>query len=774
MNFGRMMVVSGSCAIAAYVLYRISQKAVKNQKEFTKIGWKHGRSRLRFREKPHGITIRIATLHDIPSLIRLRKLFFERMNYEFINIQSSQFINVNKPFANSHFVPPSEDLSLVLPINMNNFNHKQNTNSNSKENNQNYQNNQNDNVNEMNSSDSKQHNNSNVLDKSRMSLAESKVKQDEDEDPNHNEINHNQTDNKDDKQVGISQEMNMNEHDNENSGNDKYNNYNNDNKHESKRYDKNDLGLTDVNEMDELPRSQSLNIAQTPWATPPIAENIEDKYNINNISNIENSMYDNIRNSSSNSNSNNNSKSNSFAKIENTVIEKTNSYDSDTENASIGGPSTIFSKSLTAMSTVFRFSNNDTNINNNNNNNNTNNDNNNSSAHTPRTAQRNKSNSIGNIRNKNKSKNNHKHSTHNNGAHFLHPTNTVVTNTKHKNNTRSKAKRMTLWDFWTKSLEFDDGHSDSNTTTTSMNSHDKNYSSHGSPRPRISGNMSMKTEYGTISSKQSLSRSRIIGNYNYNNNNNSNINSNSNNEFGMKCLYDEEGMKMKMHKYFELKRVNYDYDIMLQKYFHESISSSNFVGFLAFDIDSTKPDYCIAASGIVISQHPPSPENISGKIACILDIVIDNEYIDKSKNDEYVNLEFNIENEMLCQMMDWLKVNNINIVSMHRCMRFKNNNNLNKNTNNSINNNNYTTNITTTNNNNNNNTSTPSNSSFVVNNLHATNKFGFDNNQDTHDNYNYNYNYNRDNSFNPNLIDTLQEFEFEPTNEIKTRIKHYN
>ena len=595
----KLLVLAGSAIIATYVLYRISQTAVENNHQFAESAVKSRiNSDLTFRERSHGITIRIATMRDISSLIRLRKLFFERMNYDFINVESSQFIDVNKlsyVYSNSHFVSNDEDLSQVLPINMN-------TNNNNR-----LHDTQRVNTPHLGTREDQTRDEIDEIQDS-LVLFQEMIKKDQ-KGPNYfgNTNNHKNGYSYSETPWATTPAINGNNNNNDN--NYYYSNISNNNSNDSDD-DENkgrlitlepiasEISVTDTTLISMQTEPNISNHSKT--TTPEVTEDTLIEVNSENYENdgprqrrLRQSSQSNVNlkghtfaskikknsNKISKHNKNDNAKVANKATSDNEIDENNDNNNSSKNKVISSDQNSMFSRSLTAISTVFRIK---TDISNNNDTNNSNSNRDNygmKKRHSNDNLEKPKMNRVS-------------------------ISNNTITNNPVK-------KRMRMWDIWGKATrKFDERSSDNISTTAASATH--------------SANM---INFDAVGSK--------------------------------KVHFDENGMKMNNSNLYELKRVNCDYDEILCRYFKNAISSDKFVGFLAFDIDSKKPDYCIAASGIVIDEHVPSPNNLSGKIGYILDIVVENDY--KQINDGFQN----IEHDMMLEMIDWLKVNNINVIAMH-------------------------------------------------------------------------------------------------------------
>ena len=59
-----------------------------------------------------------------------------------------------------------------------------------------------------------------------------------------------------------------------------------------------------------------------------------------------------------------------------------------------------------------------------------------------------------------------------------------------------------------------------------------------------------------------------------------------------------------------------------KNYFYENIANKNFNGWVAL----TSKNVVVGTVGLVIDQHPPSPNNPSGKIGYIMNLCVDKEF----------------------------------------------------------------------------------------------------------------------------------------------------
>lgn len=85
-------------------------------------------------------------------------------------------------------------------------------------------------------------------------------------------------------------------------------------------------------------------------------------------------------------------------------------------------------------------------------------------------------------------------------------------------------------------------------------------------------------------------------------------------------------------------------------YLRESIPNKIFNGWIA----STKYNIVVGTVGLVIDQHPPSPNNPSGKIGYIMNLCIDNNYRRQG-----------IARQLMNTILDYTKKINIIVTELH-------------------------------------------------------------------------------------------------------------
>jgi len=91
-------------------------------------------------------------------------------------------------------------------------------------------------------------------------------------------------------------------------------------------------------------------------------------------------------------------------------------------------------------------------------------------------------------------------------------------------------------------------------------------------------------------------------------------------------------------------------DAAVQKYFTESIPTGRFRGWLAIATTGE----AVGSGGVVIDQHPPGPDNLSGKIGYIMNLVTIPNYRRRG-----------IARQMMQIMLKWLADQGIEVVSLH-------------------------------------------------------------------------------------------------------------
>lgn len=85
-------------------------------------------------------------------------------------------------------------------------------------------------------------------------------------------------------------------------------------------------------------------------------------------------------------------------------------------------------------------------------------------------------------------------------------------------------------------------------------------------------------------------------------------------------------------------------------YFTHAIAEGAYHGWLAV----TESGWPVAAGGLVVQQHPPSPDNLSGQVAYIANVVTDPEYRGQS-----------IARRLVQTMLRWASDRGITQVALH-------------------------------------------------------------------------------------------------------------
>jgi ribosomal protein S18 acetylase RimI-like enzyme len=91
-------------------------------------------------------------------------------------------------------------------------------------------------------------------------------------------------------------------------------------------------------------------------------------------------------------------------------------------------------------------------------------------------------------------------------------------------------------------------------------------------------------------------------------------------------------------------------DIINKNYFHKTIPNKNFQGWVA-EVDSR---LVVGTVGLVVDQHPPAPNNPSGKIGYIMNLAVNEEYRRKG-----------IARALMKKVIKFLKTNNIESAELH-------------------------------------------------------------------------------------------------------------
>jgi len=85
-------------------------------------------------------------------------------------------------------------------------------------------------------------------------------------------------------------------------------------------------------------------------------------------------------------------------------------------------------------------------------------------------------------------------------------------------------------------------------------------------------------------------------------------------------------------------------------YFERTIPDQLFFGWVA-ETGNNEP---IGAGGMVIDQHPPGPQNLTGQIAYIMNVVVDPRFQRQG-----------IARALMKQMLAWAEVRGIHLISLH-------------------------------------------------------------------------------------------------------------
>lgn len=86
------------------------------------------------------------------------------------------------------------------------------------------------------------------------------------------------------------------------------------------------------------------------------------------------------------------------------------------------------------------------------------------------------------------------------------------------------------------------------------------------------------------------------------------------------------------------------------KYLLTNIPENLYIGWIA----ETNSKDIVGTLGLVIDIHPPSPDNLSGKIGYIMNLAVYSEYQNQG-----------IATRLLNTCFEWLKSNNISLISLH-------------------------------------------------------------------------------------------------------------
>ena len=93
-----------------------------------------------------------------------------------------------------------------------------------------------------------------------------------------------------------------------------------------------------------------------------------------------------------------------------------------------------------------------------------------------------------------------------------------------------------------------------------------------------------------------------------------------------------------------------DMIIESEKYFLDKIPKKLYLGWIA----ENNSKETVGTLGLVIDHHPPSPDNLSGKIGYIMNLAVYSEYQRQG-----------IATKLLSKCFEWLKDHNISLISLH-------------------------------------------------------------------------------------------------------------
>ncbi len=91
-------------------------------------------------------------------------------------------------------------------------------------------------------------------------------------------------------------------------------------------------------------------------------------------------------------------------------------------------------------------------------------------------------------------------------------------------------------------------------------------------------------------------------------------------------------------------------DSAVEKYFYNSIPNKTFNGWVAVN----KAGVVISSVGVVIDQHPPGPNNLSGKIAYIMNLYTLPDHRRQG-----------VARRLMQEVLEWIKKHGLTSVSLH-------------------------------------------------------------------------------------------------------------
>ncbi len=91
-------------------------------------------------------------------------------------------------------------------------------------------------------------------------------------------------------------------------------------------------------------------------------------------------------------------------------------------------------------------------------------------------------------------------------------------------------------------------------------------------------------------------------------------------------------------------------DRACEAYFARAIPAGEYVGWLAIN----EQGHAVASGGVVVDQHPPGPNNLTGRVGYIMNL-----------STEFARRRQGLARRIMRQIMDWIHAQGITVATLH-------------------------------------------------------------------------------------------------------------